>query len=534
MTMAISLAPLLPCEASHIRLLWPGAYSEPSISSSTLPPQRSSTSWKSTRSLLLATASAGAALRHVRSNARLLRRATTSEVPKPKTQAAVEQEAADWAAKVFAEGKARGEDWRDKYSHPGDFLHKYRKTAPNSTINWVAELPAAEDLERFDENGDKWLLLRQSAAKWVKESEVGTYRFTIRGYESRSPDGSWVSHAQLPEDVSHLSDAQLARLIKELRGETVMGKKIADDNDDDEDDVDLPFMPKATIPPLEQWPFMEIDITNDLKITPTQMRGYMELEMTEDIGKAYFLAARWKELNEARRHLGYNINDTIDDVAELNGVVLAMRCFVEQLKRVGMFRKATADDPVPKDSARLRALQCTGILGTHEGSAMALWLHNPAKKRVQSDICVGDDAMNKGSHAEEMLIRFLAGKAGELGAEKLWVRTRRSESAKVITPFSMQRLGFREIPADEQESEEWDPLLPVDGREAEAEEVVTGLAIWLSTRYCEEWLEAANEWCLEMGAVDINEVAECRAELADHLSEKHGLTEEAKERLLRY
>lgn len=483
----------------------------------------------------MATAGAAAALRHVRSNTRLFRRANTSEVPQQKTQADKEREAGEWAAGVLAEAKARGEDWRDKHCHPGTFLDQYRKTAPNSTINWVAELPTVEDLEKIDVNGDKLLWVKADGNKWVKETEVGTYRFSARGYESRSPDGSWVSHAQVPEDVTHLSDAQLARLVKELRGDTVMGKKTKGDDDDEEgDSSDLPFTPKATIPPLEQWPFMEIDITNDLKITPTQSRDYMELEMTEDIGKAFFLAARWKQLNEARRHLGYNVNDTIDDVAELNGVVIAMRCLIEQLKRVAMFRRATDDDPVPKDAARLKGMQCTGILGTHEGSAMALWLHNPAKKRVQSDICVGDDAMNKGSHAEEMLIRHLAGKAGELGAEKLWVRTRRSESAKVIAPFSMQRLGFREIPEDEQELEEWDPLLPNEGREAEAEEAITGLAIWLSTRYCEEWLEGANEWCVEMGAVDINEVAECRAELADHLTEKHGLTEEAKDRLLRY
>lgn len=38
----------------------------------------------------------------------------------------------------------------------------------------------------------------------------------------------------------------------------------------------------------------------------------------EDLPRAFFLAQRWKSANEGRRHLGYGVNTTINDVANMS------------------------------------------------------------------------------------------------------------------------------------------------------------------------------------------------------------------------
>lgn len=354
---------------------------------------------------------------------------------------------------------------------------------------------------------------------------IGIYRYTDLGYESKDENGNWVNYAQMPQDVSHLTDAQRERLIKELRGEIKVGGL---------SDGDLEgFTPLAKVPPLEKWPSHEVDVTEELKATEKVMENYRELEMSEDLGRGFFLATRWKGSNEARRHLGYNVNDEIEDVANMNGSVLALRCLVEQIKRVVRFRKKLPNQPEPSDADRLRALRVTGILGTDQGSAIALWFLSPSGKRLCVDLCIGDDCMDRGPHAEEMLLRLLVKKAGELGAEKLWCRTRRTESGKVFVPKYMPRMGFTPVPIEQQEEEEWETVKTFVDK-VEVQENLPGLGLWMSTRDLAHHMEAANAWCQEMGAADLNEVVENKEDLVEYLEENASLTEEEKERLLQY
>lgn len=387
-------------------------------------------------------------------------------------------------------------------------------------------LPRKEDLEKW-EDGEKWIYVKDGKiAHWKKESEVGIYRYTDGGYESKDKDGNWVNYAQMPQDVSHLTDEQRERLIKELKGEIKCSME----------DGDLEnFRPMAQVPPLEKWPSHEVAISEELKATAEDLEHFRELEMSEDLGRAFFLAARWKGSNEARRHLGYNVNDEIEDVANMNGSVLALRCLVEQLKRLARFRKQQQDDdqPEPSDANRLRALRITGILGTDKGSAMAMWFHVPARKRICIDLCIGDDCMDQGPKAEEMLLRCLAGKAAELGAESMWCRTRRTESGKIFAPKYFERLGFTAVPYEQQEEEEWETYSTLVIKE-EVVENVAGLQLWMSTRNLDHHLEAANTWCFEMGADNLNEVVDNKKDLAEYLEETDSLTEEEKSRLLQY
>ena len=61
--------------------------------------------------------------------------------------------------------------------------------------------PPVEKLEKWVD-GEKYILVKYSnVPTWVPETEVGKYRFTQRGYESRDEDGSWTNYAQMPEDT---------------------------------------------------------------------------------------------------------------------------------------------------------------------------------------------------------------------------------------------------------------------------------------------------------------------------------------------
>mmetsp|Transcript_18159 Transcript_18159/g.31869 ORF Transcript_18159/g.31869 Transcript_18159/m.31869 type:complete len:543 (-) Transcript_18159:36-1664(-) len=397
---------------------------------------------------------------------------------------------------------------------------------------WDGEsLPSAEDLTRVDENGERWSLVRVTSSggemRWVPEKNFGRYRTTVRGIESKDEDGNWCSYAQMPRDVSHLTDVQIQRLVKELRGE------VATCSDDpwEQDNEFGEFVPKKEVPPLEQWPFMSIDVTDDNIVTEEQMEDYKDLQMSNDLGKAFFLAARWKIGNEERRHLGYNVNDAIEDVANMNGVVLAYRCLTEQLKRCGLYRRREEDDPIPSDADRLENLCCTGLLGKDRGSAIALWLPRPDKDRLQVDLCLGDDCMNHGSYAEGILIRRLCKEARDLGLSKIWLRTRRTESGKIFVPPAMGELNFKRVPAEEQEKEVWDKFTIISENE-DVEESVNGLLMWLSGRDLNQYITNVNDWCTEMGADNLTEVLENKEEVIEYLQE-HGLTEEEKARFLK-
>ena len=385
--------------------------------------------------------------------------------------------------------------------------------------------PPVERLEKIGEDGQKYVCVKYGAVPtWVPDSDVGTYRFSQRGYESRDPDGKWVCHAQMPPDTSHLTDAQRERLVLELRGQ--ISFNLSDGVDEEG------FKPLPQVPPLEKWPFYRVDITDESKISEEQQKDYQVLELTEDIGRAFFLATRWKVVNEGRRALGYGVNTSINDVAYMNGVVLGYKALVNQIKRISRFRRRKEEDQVPSDADRLQKLQCTSLLGTAKGSGIALWFYNESRKKLMIDLCLGDDCIDQGPYAEEMVLRYLVSKGEKLGAETIWCRSRRTESGKVFLPQPMRNLGFSAVPIEEQEEEEWETL-GIKQKEEEATEAVPGLRVWLATRDLESFLPDANAWCDEMGATDINEVAENKYDLADFLEEK-GLSSEQRLKLVQF
>ncbi|CAL1156951.1 unnamed protein product, partial [Cladocopium goreaui] len=63
-------------------------------------------------------------------------------------------------------------------------------------------------------------------------------------------------------------------------------------------------------------------------------------------------------------------------------------------------------------------------------------------------------------------------------------------------------------------------------------EAVPGLQTWLLLLCLEDRIEAANEWCHEMGAATLEEVIESREDLADFLQEHSTLTPGEREALL--
>merc|ERR1711956_112276 len=109
-------------------------------------------------------------------------------------------------------------------------------------------------------------------------------------------------------------------------------------------------------------------------------------------------------------------------------------------------------------------------------------------------------------------------KGAELGAQEIWCRTRRTES-------------FKAVPTAEQDEEEWDTLQVFEERK-EIKETIPSLHLWLTTRGLERHMQAANTWCYEMGATDINEVVDNKEDFADYLGD--ALTEEERDRLFSY
>jgi hypothetical protein len=374
--------------------------------------------------------------------------------------------------------------------------------------------------------GQKMILIKTgSTYMWVEDGVTGKYRFTDWGYESREPDGTWVSHAQLPEDVTHLTDAQIRRLVKELRGDS------GDDDKNEPKDAALEeFVPKAQVPPLEKWLFHGVTISDELKARKEDLKGYQQMAMTDDLQQAFFLSSRWKMLNEGRRHLGYGINDSIEDIAYLNGCVIALKAITDQLKRLVKFRKLKPNMPAPSDAGRLRELRLDGILGTTRGSAMAMWLYNGNSKRAYVDIVIGDDGMDQGPKAEEAMLRVVAGKASELGAETLWCRSRQTESGREFVPEYMKKWGFEPIPEEEQDNNEiWETLTVKEQKEVV--EQVPSLNIWLSGRGLERHLDKVNAWCKEMGALDLNELVDNKDDLVEYIGDD--LTPEEREMFLK-
>jgi len=100
-------------------------------------------------------------------------------------------------------------------------------------------------------------------------------------------------------------------------------------------------------------------------------------------------------------------------------------------------------------------------------------------------------------------------------------------------PKPLRNLNFTKVPLDQQDEEDWETYNYLVVKQ-EYTESVPGLYLWMSTRDLSDYLQHANTWCYEMGATDINEVADEKKELAKYLKEKCGMLPEELDRLLQY
>jgi len=412
----------------------------------------------------------------------------------------------------------------DPYWYPQVLRDAYKPQKGETMGHEWYEKMKPETVQVVD--GEQWVYIKlQRGVWWKRNQEMPTYRLVDTGLESQDPEtGEWRQGGVMPKDVSHLTPEQVARLQLEVKGINISMNMNQGDLDD--------FTPLPEVPPLEQWPYRELEITEDFKITDAQVKDFKVMEMSKELGLGFFLSSRWKLNTEARRQLGYSVNDSLETVSNINGTVLALRAIVDQLKVCQRFRKLKPEDQLKaKDAGRLKAMQCTGFLGTKKGSAIAIWSFNQVSKLLKIDVAVGDDVNMMGPYAEEMLVRYLAREAANQGAEKVWLRTRRTESGKIYIVPWIRKLQFKEVPADLQQEEEWESFKTFTEKEEDSEHV-HGLKLWLSTRSLAEYLKPTNQWCKDMGAADVSEVKDNRDDLADFLTKNHGLTEKQREKLM--
>jgi len=389
------------------------------------------------------------------------------------------------------------------------------------------KMPTVEDLEKVVDGVKYVAITTGTLRKWVREDQVGNYRLTDIGYLGRGEDGKWSHMASMPKDLSHLTAEQIERYKKEIRGELNCP---ATPEEGDED-----WKPMAQVPPMEMWPFYEADVTDEAIITEVEEQSYKHMDMTAQPGQAGVLASRWKVVTEERRHLGYSPTDSLEDVTNINSACNALKTLTTELRRFIGHRNRRDDDTLPHDHRRLDALTVTTFLGSDAGSAMAMWTWNKARARINVDLLVGDNVTRSGLVAEEMLLRFLFKKAKELEATKVWCRSKRSESGRVVTPRYFSKYGFERVPEELQQSaaeemEEFVAIPLVSDYKLVRDEKVRGLRLWLAARELQQHLEGVNKWCAEMGAAEVSEVAENRDDVADFLGD--ALTEEERERLL--
>mmetsp|Transcript_67495 Transcript_67495/g.217957 ORF Transcript_67495/g.217957 Transcript_67495/m.217957 type:complete len:333 (-) Transcript_67495:102-1100(-) len=316
------------------------------------------------------------------------------------------------------------------------------------------------------------------------------------------------------------------------------------------------------------WPYYEVAIPGVAALAggESDLQDYRVLDLTGNLDMAFVLANRWRQFNTGRS-LGF----TQTGAARLSSSVITLPIMTRQLQGLVVFRKwaaekpgaevdleeflsesgadeATAnelratlgvaspkalvgDAPAPDGASLLGSMHVDAIVGMDRGSALAIWGLGPGGV-ARVEFCVGHDCLEFGPHAEEVLLRLVAGRAAGLGARSLLCRVRFTESGRFFVPAAFRGLGLQPVAreawgesfVEETDDEPADSDADLTAEEAAAlavdvPEGVPGLRLWLTIQGLQEHMEAVNTWCDEVGAATLEEVIDNREELVDALGD---------------
>lgn len=328
------------------------------------------------------------------------------------------------------------------------------------------------------------------------------------------------------------------------------------------------------VPPTHRWPYYEIAIGDVplLQGDEPELAPYKQMDMTGRQEMAFKLAYRWKQNNTGRSLYftetgACKLSSTIVTVPimlmQVQGLFVLNRWIAERQEgaaedfeefiREKGADEATADelrtvlgvplaaagashdggDRAASPTKRLEALHMDAIIGGAEGSALAIWVHDPGADTARVEFCMGHDCMTSGPRAEEVLLRLIAARAAKDGAKMLRCRVRFTEDGRFFVPGSLRQLGM--VPVGEEDwrgefEEEFEEEglgtkeaeLIAEGASVLAQEIpesVPGLRTWLTVQGLQAHLEVVNKWCEEMGAATMEEVLDNREDLAESLGD---------------
>jgi len=329
------------------------------------------------------------------------------------------------------------------------------------------------------------------------------------------------------------------------------------------------------VPLFMEWPFYEaaIEDLSPMGKDDPALVPYKILELRYEMKKAFALLNSWANTNRGRT-LGF----TQTGLNKLSSVKVAVPILMRLVQGTQFFANwvqegsgtdfeeflegSGADDITKRElrtflkgsdsevDSELKHLKMDCIASSTNGSALALWaMESGGVARVE--FCIGHDCMETGPEAEQALMQLIAGKAAEMGATKLISRVRFVEAGKFFRPEFMENLGlnttdkeawassFKEDRGEDEivrgkvmdkESALTEEAAQILIAAANTPEAVDGLRMWLMVLGLEQHLEAANEWCEEMGASHMEEVVDAREDLVEWLGDK--LCEEEKKALL--
>jgi hypothetical protein len=327
----------------------------------------------------------------------------------------------------------------------------------------------------------------------------------------------------------------------------------------------------SPVPSFDRWPYYQILIGAlpecDLE---DRLKKYIVMDLSDTFLKLLLITNRWQTTN-SQRSAGFDRKGK----AKLSSAQAAIPALNRNVQGVNMFRNWLSSQegakPTPgaferfveekeadefaarelramlfgEDGDEARKLNITAIVGTQKGSAVALWDVDPVWKDARIDFLIGEDCLNDGPFAEETLLQLVASKAREQGAERLLSKARFTVEGKLFAPVCFRELGLEQCEGPEEFTEDLGDLAEeVDWtvsmtKEQDEEGWMAALEMPESVSWLRDLqrvmglqmrLEKVNNWCEEVGAVELWEVIEEREDLADHLGKD--ITPKQREALL--
>eukprot|EP00435_Cladocopium_sp_Y103_P040263 s2690_g10.t3 len=321
----------------------------------------------------------------------------------------------------------------------------------------------------------------------------------------------------------------------------------------------------GSAPTFAKWPIYETKISEiGILEDSEELKSYKIVDFEKGLlTRAFVLASRWQKAN-----LGRSAGFERQGIGILSGFKFTNPILMRQLQGLNVLQGYLAEK-YPGEEIRLedeelteflrhveasdfiaeefravapaaRTTHVTGLVSS-AGSALAVWCWEDGdtaedgEGKAEVQLCLGHDCLDEGPLVEERLLRLVAGRAAALGATSLRCRARFTEKGKLLVPC--KSLGFTLAPGESQFTEDMsDAVSEADFSKVkdykEIPEAVPGLQTWLLLLCLEDRIEAANEWCHEMGAATLEEVIESREDLADFLQEHSTLTPGEREALL--